>query len=159
MRLAMRLPPKKGDGPTGESGDPRERESAEIIDLASRAAFPAVTDRKAKGDGFQMAAGVAVVGLLGAVTFWAMNSARTPDPQGIGNPAVAPPPPAAPAPGQRGRMAYHEHFPAARLVPTPCRVLIPPPPAVPRWTAPTVRCATLPCVRRCRPKKGRHWNR
>jgi type IV secretion system protein VirB10 len=93
MRLAMRLPPKKGEG--GDAGDPRERESAEIIDLASRAAFPAVTDRRAKGDGFQLAAGVAVVGLLGAVTFWAMNAARTDEPQGIGNPAVAPPPVAA----------------------------------------------------------------
>ncbi len=91
MRLAMRLPPKKGDGGNGDGGDPRERESAEIIDLASRAAFPAVTDRKAKGDGLGLATGVAVVGLLGAVTFWAMNSARTPDPQGIGNPNVAPP--------------------------------------------------------------------
>ena len=89
MRLAMRLPPKKGEG--GDATDPRERESAEIIDLASRAAFPAVTDRKAKGDGFQMAAGVAVVGLLGAVTFWAMSAARQPAPQGIGNPAVTPP--------------------------------------------------------------------
>lgn len=96
MRLAMRLPPKKGEG--GDNGDPRERESAEIIDLASRAAFPAVTDRKAKGDGLGLAAGVAVVGLLGAVTFWAMNAARTPDPQGIGNPNVAPPQAAAPAP-------------------------------------------------------------
>jgi type IV secretion system protein VirB10 len=94
MRLAMRLPPKKGEGDEGV--DPRSRESAEIIDLASRAAFPAVTDRKAKGDGFQLAAGVAVVGLLGAVTFWAMNAARTGEPQGIGNPAVAPPQAAAP---------------------------------------------------------------
>lgn len=93
MRLAMRLPPRKGEG--GEAADPRERESAEIIDLASRAAFPAVTDRKAKGDGLQFAAGVAIVGLLGAVTFWAMNAARTAEPQGIGNPAVAAP--AAPA--------------------------------------------------------------
>ncbi|MFY7746309.1 MAG: TrbI/VirB10 family protein [Erythrobacter sp.] len=99
MRLAMRLPPKKGEGGSAE-GDPRERESAEIIDLASRAAFPAVTDRKAKGDGLQLAAGVAVVGLLGAVTFWAMNAARTPEPQGVGNPAVAPPQAAAPVPVQ-----------------------------------------------------------
>lgn len=89
MRLAMRLPPRNGDA--AESGDPRERESAEIIDLASRAAFPAVIDRKAKSDGFQLLAGVAVVGLLGAVTFWAMNAARTDEPEGIGNPAVAPP--------------------------------------------------------------------
>ncbi|MBU7581102.1 MAG: type VI secretion protein, partial [Porphyrobacter sp.] len=94
MRLAMRLPPKKGEG--GEAADPRERESAEIIDLASRAAFPAVTDRKAKGDGLQLAAGVAVVGLLGAVTFWAMDAARPPEPQGGGNPNVAPPQAAAP---------------------------------------------------------------
>ncbi len=94
MRLAKGLPP--GKGVAGEDIDPRERESAEIIDLASRAAFPAVTDRKAKGDGLQLAAGVAVVGLLGAVTFWAMNAARTGEPQGIGNPAVAPPQAAAP---------------------------------------------------------------
>ncbi|MFM7349939.1 MAG: TrbI/VirB10 family protein [Erythrobacter sp.] len=79
MRLAMRLPPRKGEG--GDSGDPRERESAEIIDLASRAAFPVVTERKAKGDGIQLAAGLAVVGLLGAVTFWAMNAARMDPPQ------------------------------------------------------------------------------
>jgi type IV secretion system protein VirB10 len=101
MRLAMRLPPKKGEGGTDQSGDPRERESAEIIDLASRAAFPAVTDRKAKGDGLGLAAGVAVVGLLGAVTFWAMNTPRTPEPEGVGNPNVAPPQAAAaPAPVQ-----------------------------------------------------------
>ncbi|MFM7377269.1 MAG: TrbI/VirB10 family protein [Erythrobacter sp.] len=92
MRLAMRLPPKKGSGDGTEGAvDPRTRESAEIIDLASRAAFPAVTDRKAKGDGVGLAAGVAVVSLLGAVTFWAMNAARTAEPQGIGNPAVVQP--------------------------------------------------------------------
>jgi len=96
MRLAMRLPNKKGESGSGEGVDPRERESAEIIDLASRAAFPAVTDRKVRGDGFGLAAGVGVVGLLGAVTFWAMNAARTQEPQGIGNPAVAPPQAAAP---------------------------------------------------------------
>jgi type IV secretion system protein VirB10 len=95
MRLAMRLPSRKGDG--GEAGaDPRTRESAEIIDLASRAAFPVVTDRRAKGEGLQLAAGVAVVGLLGAVTFWAMNAARTSEPQGVGYPA--PPPQAAAVP-------------------------------------------------------------
>jgi type IV secretion system protein VirB10 len=96
MRLAMRLPPKKGEGSPVE-GDPRERESAEIIDLASRAAFPAVTDRKVKGDGLGLAFGALVVLGLGATTFWAMNSASTPEPQGIGNPNVAPPQAAAPA--------------------------------------------------------------
>ena len=87
MRLAMRLPPKKGDGSTS---DPREQESAEIIDLASRAAFPAVTDRKAKGDGLGLAVGVALIFGIGGVTFWAMESARLPEPQGVGNPQVAP---------------------------------------------------------------------
>lgn len=96
MRLAMRLPNKKGESGSTEGVDPRERESAEIIDLASRASFPAVTDRKVRGDGLGLAAGVAVVGLLGAVTFWAMNAARTDEPQGIGNPAVVPPQAAAP---------------------------------------------------------------
>jgi len=97
MRLAMRLPPKKGDQGNGGDGDPRERESAEIIDLASRAAFPAVIDRKAKGDGWGLAAGVAAIFGIGALTFWAMEAARAPEPQGIGNPAVAPPLAAAPA--------------------------------------------------------------
>ncbi len=98
MRLAMRLPPKKGDA-SGSGSDPREQESAEIIDLASRAAFPAVTDRKAKGDGLGLAAGVALIGAIGAVTFWAMESARLPEPEGVGNPQVAVPQAAvAPAP-------------------------------------------------------------
>ena len=98
MRLAMRLPPKKGDA-SGSGSDPREQESAEIIDLASRAAFPAVTDRKAKGDGLGLAAGVALIGAIGAVTFWAMESARLPEPEGVGNPQVAAPQAAvAPAP-------------------------------------------------------------
>lgn len=98
MRLAMRLPPKKGDA-SGLGSDPREQESAEIIDLASRAAFPAVTDRKAKGDGLGLAAGVALIGAIGAVTFWAMESARLPEPEGVGNPQVAAPQAAvAPAP-------------------------------------------------------------
>ncbi|MFO6448959.1 TrbI/VirB10 family protein, partial [Erythrobacter sp. NE805] len=90
MRLAMRLPPRKGGTANGETADPRERESAEIIDLASRAAFPAVTDRKVKGDGMQIVAGAAVVGLLGVVTFWAMNAARTSPPEGIGGRGPAP---------------------------------------------------------------------
>lgn len=98
MRLAMRLPPKKGAGESGEAVDPRTRESAEIIDLASRAAFPAVTDRKARGDGLGLAIGALLVAGLGGTTYWAMNSADAPQPQGIGNPAVAPPQAAAAAP-------------------------------------------------------------
>jgi type IV secretion system protein VirB10 len=97
MRLAMRLPSKKGDSSGTDTIDPRERESAEVIDLASRAAFPAITDRKAKTEGLGLAAGVAIVFGLGAVTLWSMNSARLSQSEGVGNPAVAPPPPAAAA--------------------------------------------------------------
>lgn len=77
MRLAMRMPAKRMADQQVEDLDPRERESAEIIDLASRNAFPAVTQRKGKSDGLGLAAGVAVIGLLGAVTLWSMNAART----------------------------------------------------------------------------------
>jgi type IV secretion system protein VirB10 len=99
MRLAMRMPPKKGDNGAANDADPREGESAEIIDLASRSAFPAVTERKAKTEGLGLAAGVAVIGLLGAVTYWAMNAAQqTPEPEPIGNPQVAAPQEAATAP-------------------------------------------------------------
>ncbi|MEO0699256.1 MAG: TrbI/VirB10 family protein, partial [Pseudomonadota bacterium] len=98
MRLAMRLPPKKGDNGTSGALDPREGESAEVIDLASRSAFPAVTDRKSTGDGLGLAAGVAIVFGLGAVTLWSMNAAQVEDAQPIGNPDVAPPQAAVPAP-------------------------------------------------------------
>ncbi len=99
MRLAMRLPPRKGEKNRFADSDPRENESAEIIDLASRNGFPAVVDRKGKSDGLGLAAGVAIVGLLGATTFWAMQSARIAEPQPIGNASVsAPQPAAAPAP-------------------------------------------------------------
>ncbi len=93
MRLAMRLPSKKGlsDGEGSfADGDPREQESAEVIDLASRTAYPAITQRKGAGDGMGLAAGVAIVGLLGAVSFWAMNSARLSEDQGTGAQGATP---------------------------------------------------------------------
>jgi type IV secretion system protein VirB10 len=90
MRLAMRLPEKKNGSGIANDVDPRESEPAEIIDLASRNAFPAVTQRKGASDGLGLAAGVAVVALLGAITLWAMNSARTAPPEGVGGQAVAP---------------------------------------------------------------------
>jgi type IV secretion system protein VirB10 len=95
MRLATRIPSRRGDG---AEADPREQESAEIIDLASRAAFPAVVDRKARGDGLGLAAGVAVICGIGALTFWAMEAARAPQPVTIGNPNIASPPAEVPAP-------------------------------------------------------------
>ncbi len=92
MRLAMRLPAKKPGETVANDIDPREGESAEIIDLASRNAFPAVTQRKGKSDGLGLAAGVAVIALLGAVTLWSMNAARTEPPATVGGQQAAPAP-------------------------------------------------------------------
>ncbi|MEO0872465.1 MAG: TrbI/VirB10 family protein, partial [Pseudomonadota bacterium] len=61
---------------------------------------PAVTDRKSTGDGLGLAAGVAIVFGLGAVTLWSMNAAQVEEPQPVGNPDVAPPQAAVPAPVQ-----------------------------------------------------------
>ncbi|WP_234029704.1 TrbI/VirB10 family protein [Erythrobacter sp. THAF29] len=122
MRLAMRLPPKKGARENPPEGDPREHETAEIIDLASRNGFPAVVDRKAKSEGLGLAAGVAIVGLLGAVTFWAMNAAQqTPPPQSVGNPNV-PPPPQAAAPAQPAPVAPPQEV-TPRPDPAPAPIL------------------------------------
>ncbi len=99
---------------SGDDGDPREQETAEVIDLASRNSFPAVTQRKGASDGLGLAAGVALVAAIGAVTLWGMNSARVAPPEGVGGaqqpaqpapqPAVSPavtPAPAAVAPQPR----------------------------------------------------------
>jgi type IV secretion system protein VirB10 len=91
MRLAMRLPAKKPGEAAANDLDPRDGESAEIIDLASRNAFPAVTQRKGKSDGLGLAAGVGFIGLIGAVTLWSMNASRTQEPEGVGNSQMAAP--------------------------------------------------------------------
>src|SRR3990167_4302079 len=100
MRLAMRLPSKKSGGADAQGTDPRDRESAQIIDLASRTAYPAVTQRKGGSDALGLAAGVAIVAVLGAVTMWSMNSARLePQPAATSEqPATAQPAVQAPAP-------------------------------------------------------------
>jgi len=66
MRLAMKMPPKKAPGDSNAANDardddPRESESAEIIDLASRSAFPAVAKKKGGSDSMGMVAGIAIV--------------------------------------------------------------------------------------------------
>ena len=96
MRLAMRLPEKR-DNSGRNDADPREELSAEIIDLASRNSFPAITQRKKGSDALGLAAGVAVVALLGAVTLWGLNSSRSeslPGEQPQGAADVPPPVPA-----------------------------------------------------------------
>jgi type IV secretion system protein VirB10 len=94
MKLAMRLPAK---APSADR-DPREGESAEIIDLASRTAYPGVTQRKGKSDALGLATGIVVVGLLGMATLWGMNSAR--QDRDRPQPAVNPQPAAPLAPQQ-----------------------------------------------------------
>ena len=90
MKLAMRLP-EKPQGDSVANDDPREGMSAEVIDLASRTAYPAVAGRKGKSDAMGLAAGVAMVALLGAATLWGLNAGR-PDPaQGVTAPAEAAP--------------------------------------------------------------------
>src|SRR3954471_932609 len=91
MKLAMRFAGKPTEAETDR--DPRDGESAEIIDLASRTAYPAVTQRKGKSDALGLAAGVAVVALLGMATLWGMNSAR----MGHDRPQAASVPPPQPA--------------------------------------------------------------
>jgi type IV secretion system protein VirB10 len=75
MKLAMRLA-DRGARKADNDRDPREGESAEIIDLASRTAYPAVTQRKGKSDALGLASGVAIVAVLGLATLWGMNASR-----------------------------------------------------------------------------------
>jgi type IV secretion system protein VirB10 len=98
MRLNQRLPERVG---LDQGQDPRDNPGAEIIDLASRSVLPAVTQRRPKSEGLGLAAGVIAVALLGGITLWSMDAARTgsQQPQGVPNtPAPAlPPVEAAPA--------------------------------------------------------------
>ena len=96
MRLAMRLPGKNGSADCGAQ-DPRENESAEIIYLASRTAYPVVAQQQGKSDTMGMVAGIAIVAGLGAVAFWGMNSARLEEPAPVSAPVQVPPAPVAAA--------------------------------------------------------------
>ena len=68
--------------------DPRDQLPAEVIDLASRNAFPAVTQRRPNTERSSVLIGVAVVALLGGVTFWSMDLSRDVQKNGT----TAPPP-------------------------------------------------------------------
>jgi len=87
MKLAMRLP-EKGRRASVDS-DPRESETTEVIDLASRTAYPVVSQRKGRSDALGLAAGVGFVALLGAATLWGLNASRMADEQ---QPVPAPAP-------------------------------------------------------------------
>ena len=66
MRLAMRLPAKKRGDTVANDLDPREGETAGDHRSRQPQRLPAVTQRKGRSDGLGLAAGVALVGLLGA---------------------------------------------------------------------------------------------
>ena len=74
MKLAMRLPEKSRDH--ANDADPRESETTEIIDLASRTSYPAVANRKGRSDAVGLAAGIGFVALLGAATLWGLNASK-----------------------------------------------------------------------------------
>jgi type IV secretion system protein VirB10 len=90
MKMAMRLPEKTLRAENDV--DPRENASAEVIDLASRTAYPAVAGRKGRSDALGLAAGVGFVALLGAATLWGLNASRMDDAQQPAPPAAAPAP-------------------------------------------------------------------
>ena len=79
---------------SANDSDPREGMGAEVIDLATRNVLPAVTQRKPRADGLGLAAGVALVAILGAVTLWSMDTARTEQQKLAAKPVAAAPVPA-----------------------------------------------------------------
>jgi type IV secretion system protein VirB10 len=73
MRLA-----RNNEITAGKDFDPREQESAQVIDLATRRVLPQVADRRPRSDMATLLAGVVMTCALGAVTFWSMSSSRSP---------------------------------------------------------------------------------
>ena len=91
MRLAMKLPAKDQQSAVANDVDPRDGEDLDVIDLASRNAYPVVAGKKGRADGMGMVAGIAIVAALGLVTMWSMSSARLDKPETVGNPNVQAP--------------------------------------------------------------------
>ncbi len=89
MRLNNKIPERNAPG---NDSDPREAKGAEIIDLATRNVLPAVTQRKPRAEGLGLAAGVALVALLGAITLWSLDTARSEKQQLAAKSAAAPAP-------------------------------------------------------------------
>jgi type IV secretion system protein VirB10 len=122
MKLAMRLPEKGRRG--AADADPREEMGAEVIDLASRTAYPVVAQRKGRSDAVALAAGVGFVALLGAATLWGLNASRM---DGEQQQVQAPPAPAAAAiaPPTAAQQAAIDAaaMPAAPADPAPAPVL------------------------------------
>ncbi|HTN14601.1 MAG TPA: TrbI/VirB10 family protein [Sphingomonadaceae bacterium] len=123
MRLAMQLPEKKGTSSANDS-DPREAMPAEVIDLASRNAFPIVTQRKGRSDMVGLMAGVGIVTVLGVVTLWGMNAARVETGQQGQQQAVPAAPPALSVPSPDEMPDQQQALPVAPIPdPAPAPVL------------------------------------
>ncbi|MBV1690158.1 type VI secretion protein [Novosphingobium sp. G106] len=121
--------------------DPRDQGGAEVIDLATRSVLPQVAKAKGRSDGLGLAAGVALVAMLGGVTLWSMNAAR----QNI-KPAqvVAPQPaPVAIAPAVPPQAITPGPVPGAPPAPAPAPVLAAPPQTA---MAPRANPAAAPAV-------------
>ncbi|BBC71950.1 type VI secretion protein [Altererythrobacter sp. B11] len=123
MKLAMRLPEKTRR--QGEDRDPREEASAEVIDLASRTAYPAVATRKGSSDAVGLALGIGFVAVLGAATLWGLNASRTADSEQAAPAATQPAPAYVPSPAQSGEenLPLANAVPGARTDPAPTPVL------------------------------------
>lgn len=129
MRLAMKLPARDQQAAVANDIDPRDAENLDVIDLASRNAYPVVAGQKGRSDGLGMVAGIALVAGLGLVTMWSMSSARLGKPETVGNPNVAAPVQPAPA-----VVAQPGVQPGA--VPAPVAVAQADPPPSPVYAAP-----------------------
>lgn len=129
-----------------ELEDPREAQGAEIIDLATRTVLPQVAQGKRRSDGLGLAAGIAIVTVLGGVTLWSMNAAR----QDAGKPLQAAPsqaaaPAAVPTPAVPRQAITPASTPAAPPAPAPQPVLAAPPQAN-AALAPKANSAASPTV-------------
>jgi len=76
MKLANRIAPTRSNGNPAPDTDPRENASAEVIDLASRTAYPTVANRKGRSDAVGLAAGIGFVILIGGATLYGLSSSR-----------------------------------------------------------------------------------
>jgi len=126
MKLAMRLPEKGRRG--AADADPRDEMGAEVIDLASRTAYPVVAQRRGKSDGLALAGGIGFVALLGAATLWGLNASRMAEAEP--QPAAPPPAPAAiapPTPEQQAAIAAVPPPPVGMADPAPSPVYAAPP--------------------------------
>lgn len=126
MKLAMRLPEKSRRATNDE--DPRDSETTEVIDLASRTAYPVVAQRKGRSDALGLAAGGVFVAILGAATLWGLNASRMAEEQPAAVPARPAPGQFIPAPPANEEVPLVNAVPAAPVVdPAPGPVLATPP--------------------------------